>query len=48
MKRNHPIRPHAALRGGLRIGTWVVSLPADRPSITPCSGSRIGGLPVPI
>ena len=48
MKRNHPIRPHAALRGGLRIGTWVVSLPAGHPSIAPTTGSRMGGLPVPI
>lgn len=37
MKRLNPIRPHAALRGGPRVG----ALNARR------TGSRFGGLPAP-
>ena len=37
MKRLNPIRPHAALRGGPRVGALIA-----RPT-----GSRFGGMPVP-
>ncbi len=48
MKPLNPIRLHAALRGGPRIGTWVVPLPAVSSLTAHRAGSRFGGLPVPI
>jgi len=48
MKPLNPICPHAALRGGLRIGAWVPPLPAVSPLTAHRAGSRFGGLSVPI
>lgn len=47
MKPRHPIRPHAASRGGLRIGDWLAALPASGSLTAHRAGSRFGGLPVP-
>ena len=47
MKSLIPIRLHAALRGGLRIGTRVVPLPAVGSPTAHRAGSRFGGMPVP-
>ena len=47
MKPLNPIRPHAALRGGPRIGTRVVPLPALGSPTSHRTGTRFGGLPVP-
>ncbi len=43
----NPIRPHAASRGGLRVGAWWVALPAVSSLTAHRAGSRFGGLPVP-
>ena len=48
MKPRHPIRLHAALRGGPRVGTGVVQWLAVNPQTAHRTGSRFGGLPVPI
>jgi hypothetical protein len=48
MKPRHPIRTHAAARGGLCIGTRVVPLPAVSPLAAHRSGSRLGGMSGPI
>jgi hypothetical protein len=47
MKPLNPIRLHAALRGGLRIGTRVVPLPAVGLPNAHRAGFRNGGLQVP-
>jgi len=47
MNPRPPIRLHAALRGGPRIGAWVAPL-LEVSSLTACRvGFRFGGLPVP-
>ena len=46
MKPLNPIRLHAAPRGGLRLGTWVVPLPAVSTLTAHRAGSRFGGLSV--
>jgi hypothetical protein len=48
MKPRHPIRPNAAVRGGLCIGAGVVPLPAVSPLTAHRSGSRLGGITGPI
>jgi hypothetical protein len=48
MKPLNPIRLHAALRGGLRIGTRVVPLPGVSALTAHRAGSRFRGMPVPI
>lgn len=48
MKRRHPIRLHAALRGGPRVGAAVMVPLAVNPQTTHRAGSRFGGLPAPI
>ena len=48
MKPLNPIRLHAALRGGPRVGTGVVPRLAVRSQTAHCAGSRFSGLPVPI
>jgi len=47
MRPRRPIRLHAALRGGLRIGTRVVPLPAVGSPTTHRAGTRFGGMSVP-
>ena len=47
MKPLNPIRLHAALRGGLCIGAWMVPLPAVSLLTAHRAGSRFGVLPVP-
>ncbi len=47
MKPRQPICLHAALRGGLRIGTRVVPLPAVGSPASHRAGTRFSGLPVP-
>ena len=48
MKPLNPIRLHAALRGGPRIGTGVVPRLAVDSQTAHRTGSRVRGLPVPI
>lgn len=47
MKPRQPIRLHAALRGGLRIGTRMVPLLAVGLPTTHRASSRFGGMSVP-